>query len=270
MTLFAEALLETLRAGTPCTVATVLETRGSTPRKPGAKMLIREDGSTEGTVGGGKFEALVIALAKEALENGVLQLKTFPLHECDEESFGAICGGEVTVLVEPYAMKQRLLISGAGHCGRALAALALDCGWPVVVFDDRPELFDTPFYETHAARMRYVKEPDALHTFDLRDDDCVVLVSRGHTEDRAALRSLLTRSPIPQPAYLGMIGSLRKVSMVMEDMEAEGIPKQALNTVYCPIGLDIGSESPTEIAVSIMAEILKVTRGASGGHLRIQ
>lgn len=250
-------------------MATVIETKGSTPRKCGAKMLIQADGSIHGTVGGGKFECLVIELAREAMRSNELCLKTFPLHECDDDSFGAICGGEITVLVEPYAMKQRLLIAGAGHCGQALAQLARDCGWSVTLFDDRKELFESPFYRDATHRMQYITEPDALAEFPFREDDCLVLVSRGHPEDRAALQSVLSRNPLPKFAYLGMIGSKRKVSMVMKDMEAAGLPGEALEQVYAPIGLDIGSESPMEIAVSIMAEILKVTRGAAGTHMKI-
>ncbi len=264
-----DTFLDTLRAGNACAMATVVETKGSTPRKCGAKMLVQADGSISGTVGGGKFEFLVIELARKVMLSNELCLKTFPLHECDDDSFGAICGGEITVLVEPYAMKQRLLIAGAGHCGRALANLALDCGWSVTLFDDRKEIFESPFYRGSAHRMPYITEPDALAQFPFREDDCLVLVSRGHAEDRAALESVLTRNPVPPLAYLGMIGSKRKVSMVMKDMEVKGLPREALEKVYSPIGLDIGSESPMEIAVSIMGEILKVTRGATGTHMRI-
>ena len=263
-----DAIYQELQRCNACVVATVIDTKGSTPRKKGAKMLIRPDGTSLGTVGGGKFEALVINAAMDCLSTNELLIKTFPLHELGEESFGAICGGEITVLLEPHVMKQRLLISGAGHCGQALAKLARDCGWPVTVFDERKELFTAPFYRDVTGSMQYITEPDALAGFPLRNDDCVVLVSRGHPEDRAALKALLTRNPLPELAYLGMIGSDRKVSMVMKDMEAEGIPKQALDKVYAPIGLRIGSESPAEIAVSIMAEILQVTRHAKGGHSR--
>lgn len=264
-----ETFLDTLRAGNACAMATVIDTKGSTPRKCGAKMLVQADGSICGTVGGGKFEFLVIELARKAMLSNELCLKTFPLHECDDDSFGAICGGEITVLVEPYAMKQRLLIAGAGHCGQALANLALDCGWAVTVFDDRKEIFETPFYRDAAHRMPYVTEPNALADFPFRDDDCLVLVSRGHAEDRAALAAVLSRQPVPKLAYLGMIGSKRKVHLVIEDMKANCISSEALAQVYAPIGLDIGSESPMEIAISIMGEILKVTRGATGGHMRI-
>ncbi len=263
-----ETFLKTLKAGNACAMATVIQTKGSTPRKCGAKMLVLSDGSIHGTVGGGKFESLVIELARDAMNSNELCIKTFPLHECDDESFGAICGGEITVLVEPYAMKQRLLIAGAGHCGQALAHLALDCGWAVTIFDDRKELFETPFFRDASHHIQYITTPDALAEFPFRDDDCLVLVSRGHPEDRSALQSVLSRNPIPKLAYLGMIGSKRKVALVMKDLEASGLSAEALAQVYAPIGLDIGSESPMEIAIAIMGEILKVTRGATGGHMR--
>ncbi|VGO17362.1 putative xanthine dehydrogenase subunit A [Pontiella desulfatans] len=262
------ALLQELRNGTPFVVATVIGTKGSTPREKGAKMLVRSDGSISGTIGGGKFESLVVEAAAQTLATGELETRTFPLHEHDNESFGAICGGEVTVLLEPHAMKQRLLISGAGHCGQALAELALNCGWPVTVFDDREELFDTSFYRDE--RLHLCTEANALDRFAFQRGDCMVLVSKGHPEDRAALRSILNRNPAPRLAYLGMIGSERKVSMVLSSLEEEGFSKSELEKVYAPIGLDIGSESPAEIAVSIMAEILQVTRGARGGHMRLK
>ena len=233
-------------------------------------MLVVADGSTRGTVGGGKFEALVLQEAMQVMHTDEIRMKSFPLHEGSEESFGAICGGEVTVLLEPHNVKQRLIISGAGHCGQALASLAKTCGWTVLIVDDRAELFQSAFYQHEAEQMTYITESDAFQTMELRESDAVVLVSRGHPEDRAALKNLLSRDPIPQLAYLGMVGSRRKVGMVMADMASEGIPADLLNEVYAPLGLNIGSESPEEIAVSIMAEILQVTRGATGGHMRIR
>src|SRR3982751_2299979 len=124
----------------PCVLATVAATRGSVPREPGAKALIFPDGRITGTVGGGKFEALVIADALATLEARAPLLKTYPLHEKSSESFGAICGGEVTVLLEPQLLKEALVIVGAGHCGQALSRLARECGWQVTVIDDREDL----------------------------------------------------------------------------------------------------------------------------------
>ena len=263
-------LLGELRTGNSCVVVTVVGAQGSTPRKCGAKMLVCSNGSTRGTVGGGKFESLVLEQAQLAMDSGELTMKSFPLHECDEESFGAICGGEVTVLLEPHKMTQRLIISGAGHCGQALASLAKTCGWTVVVVDDRADLFTSEFYQHAASGMTYVTESGAFQTLELRESDAVVLISRGHPEDRAALKEILSRDPVPKLAYLGMVGSRRKVGMVIEGIIAEGIPADLLAEIYAPLGLDIGSETPAEIAVSIMAEILQVTRGATGGHMRIK
>jgi xanthine dehydrogenase accessory factor len=263
-------LLDELKTGNPCVVATVVGAKGSTPRKRGAKMLVCSNGSIRGTVGGGKFESLVLEHAQLAMESGEISLKSFPLHECHDESFGAICGGEVTVLLEPHKMTQRLIISGAGHCGQALASLAKTCGWNVVVVDDRADLFESDFYQDAAGDMTYITGSNAFQTLELRNSDAVVLISRGHPEDRAALKDILTRDPSPTLAYLGMVGSRRKVSMVMDAMADEGIPQGRLAEVYAPLGLDIGSETPAEIAVSIVAEILQVTRGATGGHMRIQ
>jgi xanthine dehydrogenase accessory factor len=265
-----EDLLTELDVGNACVIVTVVESKGSAPRKCGAKMLVCQDGTSRGTVGGGKFESLVIDQAQLALESGKTTLKSFPLHEYAEESFGAICGGEVTVLLEPHQMKQRLIISGAGHCGQALASLARTCGWAVVVVDDRPELFESEFYRCEKKSMTYITDAAAFKSFEFRDSDVLVLVSRGHPEDRAALEAVLTRDPTPELAYFGMIGSRRKVSMVMKDMAELGIPGDLLDRVYAPLGLDIGSESPSEIAVSVMAEILQVTRGAPGGHMRLK
>lgn len=265
---FYTALCRDLRSGVPFAIVTVIATKGSAPRKVGAKMLVRRDGSIVGTVGGGKFESLVMKAAIDTLGTGELRTKTFALHEFSEESFGAICGGEATVLLEPVMMKQRLLISGAGHCGHALADLANNCGWSVIVFDDREELSISPLYTEKG--VHFESKPGALHTFDFKSDDCLVLVSKGHSEDRAALKAVLTRDPVPQFAYFGMIGSDRKVSMVFKDMEAEGVSSEELDKIYAPVGLDIGSESPAEIAVSIMGEILQITRGARGGHMRLK
>ncbi|MEE9367580.1 MAG: XdhC family protein [Pontiella sp.] len=265
-----EQLLEALNAGSACVMVTVVDSKGSAPRKCGAKMLVYADGSIRGTIGGGKFESLVIDQAQLALVSGEPILKFFPLHECDDESFGAICGGEVTVLLEPHKVKQRLIISGAGHCGQALASLAQTCGWTVLVVDDRAELFESNFYRNEKQAMDYMTDSSAFTTLEFRDTDALVLVSRGHPEDRAALEAVLSRDPIPKLAYFGMIGSRRKVGMVMKDMAELGLPNALLDSVYAPLGLDIGSESPEEIAVSVMAEIMQVTRGAPGGHMRLR
>jgi xanthine dehydrogenase accessory factor len=250
--------------GKPCVMVTVAQTRGSVPREAGAKMLVYSDGKTAGSVGGGKFESLVIEASLAALEGGVPVLKTYPLHEHDGESFGAICGGEVTVLMEPQAARERLVLVGAGHCARAIARLAAECGMHVTVLDDRAELAA----EISAARELVPDRTaaDFIKDRDWRAGDALVIVSRNFEIDREALAAAL---PLERIGYVGMIGSRRKVQRVFDDLKQRGIAdEQRLAQVFAPIGIDIGADSPVEIAVSVVAEIMQVLRSRSGGHLR--
>ena len=253
-------LLAARGTGERCVLVTVAQTRGSVPREAGAKMLVFADGQTFGTVGGGKFESLVI---ETALAASAPILKTFPLHEGDAESFGAICGGEVTVLIEPQAPRETLVLVGAGHCARAIARLARECGMPVTVLDDRRELLaDFP------ATAQLVSDRTPAEFIQQRAwtaHDALVIVSRHYEIDRDALAAALRQ---PGPGYLGMIGSRRKVQRVFSELRERGFAEPELARVFAPIGLDLGADSPAEIAVSVLAEVLLVLRGHGGGHLR--
>jgi xanthine dehydrogenase accessory factor len=244
-----------------CVLATVAATRGSVPREAGAKALIYPDGRISGTVGGGKFESLVVADALTTLEAKAPLLKTYPLHEKDAASFGAICGGEVTVLMEPQVVKEALVIVGAGHCGQALCRLARQCGWQVTVIDDRRDLLDG----CDAHERINAPAPPFIAARPWRAEDALVMVSRNFEIDREALAAVLAR---PGAGYVGMIGSERKVRRVFDDLRGRGVSEEQLARVFAPIGLDVGADSPAEIAVSVVAEILRVIRGGSGGHLR--
>lgn len=256
-------LQEARELGRPYCVVTVAATKGSTPRHAGAKMLVYSDGRTWGTVGGGKFEALVIAESLAAMSSGAPLLKTFPLHEKDAQSFGAICGGEVTVFIEPTGSRQQLVVVGAGHCGAALAKLAKECGMNVALLDDREQL------ETNvpAVDYRVLGRPPAqsLAEREWPEGAAIVLVSRNYEVDREALAVALHSKSW---AYIGMIGSNRKVERVFAELRERGVTDADLARVHAPIGLDIGADSPTEIAISIMAEVLKVVRRRTGAHLR--
>jgi xanthine dehydrogenase accessory factor len=245
----------------PCVLATVAATRGSVPREAGAKALIFGDGRIIGTIGGGKFESLVIADALTALTEKAPLLKTYPLHEGSAESFGAICGGEVTVLIEPQLVKETLVIIGAGHCGQALCRLARECGWHVIVLDDRADLLAA----CDAHERLSTSAPEFISAHPWCRTEALVIVSRNFEIDREALAAALAH---PGAGYIGMIGSARKVRRVFDDLLARGVSTADLARVYAPIGLDLGVDSPAEIAVSIFAELLKVLRGRSGDHLR--
>lgn len=258
-----EELLEARRLGRPCALATVATTKGSVPRHPGAKMIVYEDGSISGTIGGGKFESLVIAEALKCLARNETLLKTWPLREDQPDSFGAICGGEVTVLIEPQVPLHRLLIVGGGHCAQAIAKLAAECGFHVTALEDREDVLE----QCQSAHRRFTESaPDYIAKTNWDKNDAVVIVSRHYDIDRAALAAALEKGGM---GYIGMIGSRRKVLQVYDQMKADGFAGARLATVHAPLGLDIGADSPAEIAVSVLAEILMVLRGTSGRPLKI-
>jgi len=256
-----QAQLAARATGTPCVLATVVATRGSVPREPGAKALIYSETHLLGTVGGGKFESLVLADAMAALAAGAPVLKTYPLHEHSAESFGAICGGEVTVFLDPQLPRESLIVIGAGHCSAAICQLARQCAMEVTVLDEREVLLShCPAHVRHTTPA-----PEFLSGRKWRGREALVIVSRNFQLDREALAAALQH---PGAAYIGMIGSTRKVTRVFDDLRERGVSPEALGSVYAPIGLDIGADSPAEIAVSVIAEVLKVLRGAKGGHLK--
>lgn len=258
-----EELLEAKRAGRPCVLATVAGTKGSVPRQPGAKMIVYGDGSISGTVGGGKFESLVITEALECLTKKKTLLKTWPLREDQPDSFGAICGGEVTVLIEPQIPAHRLLIVGGGHCARAVAKLAAECGFFVTALEDREDILG----QCESAQRRLTDPaPSYISSQEWDKSDAIVIISRHYDIDREALAAALKKGGA---GYIGMIGSRRKVLQVYDLLKAEGFSAEQLSGVYAPVGLDIGSDSPAEIAVSIVAEILMVLRGKSGRPLKV-
>ena len=256
------ALLEARERREPCAMATVIATTGSIPRAVGAKMLVRADGSIVGSVGGGKFESLVIADARASLTAGGPSTKDYPLHEGDARSFGAICGGEVTVLIEPMGPKESLTLIGAGHCARAIGSLAREMGIGVTVVDDRTDWVDG-FPADRRIADQTPGDYIASRTWDR--SDALVLVSRSYPMDRDALEAAIGLDDV---GYLGMIGSRKKVRRVFDELSAKGIDRTRLEAIYSPIGFDIGADSPMEIAVSVMAEVVSVLRGANGRSLR--
>jgi xanthine dehydrogenase accessory factor len=258
-----EELVAARKARKPCALVTVAETKGSVPRAAGAKMLVYLDGLTSGTIGGGKFEALAVAEALACLREKRSILKTFPLRENEPDSFGAICGGEATILIEPLLVREALFVVGAGHCAQAIVRLAIDCGLFVHVIEDRAELLGA--LPAEAVRTSSSSAAEWIASRQWQADEAIVLVSRNYELDRAALASALRTTGA---GYVGMIGSRRKVERVFDELRHEGVSEGALRTVYAPIGMDIGADSPAEIAVSVLAEVLAVLRKKSSKNLR--
>jgi xanthine dehydrogenase accessory factor len=249
---------------TPFAIATIAATTGSVPRAAGSKMFVYYDGRSSGTIGGGKFEALVLADAVEAMREKKPLLRTYPLHEGDADSFGAICGGEVTVFIEPQLTSEALFLIGAGHCSQAIAKLAADCGLFVSMVDDRDELMTD--LSPVVAQIADCSPAQFIASHEWQSDEALVIVSRNHEIDREALAAALTQTGA---GYIGMIGSKRKVRDVFDDLRRRGVPEEKLAKVYAPLGLDIGADSPAEIAVSTVAEVLAVLRQRTAKHLRL-
>lgn len=247
-------------AGRPVVTATVVKEIGSVPRRTGAKMLVYSDGRSTGSVGGGLFESLVVSHALDALRAGRSETRTYSFNPkgAGPQAFGAICGGRAEVFLEVLMPPDKLLIVGGGHCGQALAKAASLLDFAITVADDReeftaPELFDMTNVGTilHLpADYDGLPEPDA-NTY-------VALVTKGFVTDEAALRRVIN-SPAP---YIGMIGSRRKRDEVFNNLRRDGVTEEKLASIHAPIGLAIGSDSPEEIAISILAEIIQVRAGA--------
>jgi xanthine dehydrogenase accessory factor len=249
------ALKETGRAAALCTV---IRTTGSVPRREGAKMLVYPDGRTVNTVGGGELEARVIGRAVEVIAGRQPAVLTIPLVDPEQGDAG-VCGGEMEVFVEPILPEPTVLVVGCGHVGKEVASLAKWLGFRVAVTDDRIE-FCNPEWIPDADRYLPGLIPEALRGFEITEQTYIAAVTRGVKADTAALPHLL-RSQAP---YVGVIGSRRRWTVAVEELRGRGVPDELIERAHAPIGLDIGAETPREIAVSIMAEILAQRRDATG------
>ena len=244
-------------------LATIVNVRGSIPSFQTAKMLIRDDGSIVGTIGGGCVEAEVWQAAREVMESERPQTLTFNLNQNPKYDTGLVCGGTLEIFVEPVLPPVELYIFGAGHVAMHLARVAKLAGFEITVADDR---------ESYANRERF---PDAreIHADDFEkvieqlspaENAYMVVVTRGHRDDMRVLRWAVN---LPL-RYLGMIGSERKWISISEELEKEGIAREKLERVSSPVGLDIGAITPEEIAVAIVAEMIAVRRQRETGVRR--
>ena len=240
------------REGEIGVVATVVSTGGSTPRGAGAKMIVYGDGRTVGSVGGGAIESETIEKARELLGTGDPVLLSFDL----ESDTGMVCGGRMDIFLEPVAAGSEVLVIGGGHVGRAVASAAKNAGFRVTVVDDRADIVTEELLPLADRRM--VGGPELLGS-SLRPSEStyVVVVTRGHRFDKEWVEAFVSDWPL----YLGMIGSAEKVARTFAQMRDSGVPESTLSRIHAPIGIDIGAETPEEIAVSVMAEIIAVSHG---------
>ncbi len=248
-----QAALEAIRRGESAAMATIIEAKGSTPRES-AKMLIYADGRTVGTVGGGGVEARVIEEAQAAIAEGKSRELEYRLVD-EKRGDPGICGGDMRLFVEVLPSRPTLLIVGGGHVGQAVAELGAFLGYRIAVVDERPEMVTEERFPQ--AEVRLTGDPvQQVAEFPLTGHTYVVMVTPHHTLDEKVLAVLAGRSV----GYVGLIGSRRRTALTFERARKAGVPEDLLAQIHTPIGLDIGAETPREIAVSILAEIIAVQR----------
>lgn len=253
-------LAEAVEGGVAVASATVVDTSRSVPRRAGAKMLVFRDGSISGTVGGGEMEARVVSEAVAGLADGRCRLLSYRLVDPGRGDPG-VCGGDVQIFVEPHMPKPTVIVMGYGHVGRAVAQLAGWLGFRVVATDDRPMTTGDSPDSTEGGGDSEDGGPDELIIGTVGDvlagrrideDVSVVLVTRNVDVDSAALPALLATDA----GYVGVMGSERRWATTRARLEAEGVDPVALDRVHAPIGIEVGAETPEEIALSIMAEVV--------------
>jgi xanthine dehydrogenase accessory factor len=242
--------------GAPFVAATIIATAGSSPRGTGTKMLIMGDGTTVETIGGGALERQVVADALGCLASGVSRSERYELRSEGDHALGTLCGGEATVFFEVHAPDRVLLVVGAGHVGQKLCVCAHLLDFRVVVLDPREDLVTRERFP-EADQLICGDPARTAELFPIAQSTHVVIVTHGHVHDKEALRSVIG-SPA---AYIGMMGSATKVQTVFAQLAEEGVDPALLTRVHSPIGLDIGAETPAELALCIMAEIVAHGRG---------
>ncbi len=243
------------RLGQKAALATIVQVRGSIPSFESAKLLVREDGSMAGTIGGGCVEAEVWAAAREVIATEKPRHMSFNLGQDAAYDNGLICGGQLDVFVEPVIPAPRAFIFGAGHISKSLSKVAVMAGFSSTVIDDR-EAFANSERFPEADEIFSGEYEEVFPKLTIRETSYVVIVTRGHRDDMRVLRWAVST-----PArYIAMIGSKRKVLNVVKELEKEGIPRERMERIFAPMGFDIGAISPEEIAISVAAEMIAVRR----------
>ncbi len=253
-----EAVVAARRSGKAAALATIVSTLGSTPGKDPMKMLVLSDGTIVGSVGGGCLEAEVWDHAKTVMVTLRPTTVRFSLTEKDYPDSGLICGGQVEVFIEPVTLPV-LHIFGAGHVGAAAARLAATVGLRVNVYDDRADFLGEDVLPDPIGRHPGEFEDTATGAVS-GDFDLVIIVTRGHHDDERVLRAIAATGR--QPRFLGMIGSKAKHAVLTRRLREDDIDEAFVRSIVTPVGLSIGARTAPEIAVSIVAQLVAIVRGA--------
>jgi xanthine dehydrogenase accessory factor len=244
-------------------LCTIIKSRGSTPRHQGSKMLIYPDGKFIGSVGGGEMESRIITEALDAYNSGKSKILQYSLVKPQEGDPG-ICGGQVEVYVEPILPKPKLIVVGAGHVGKALVHLGRWLDYNVLLSDDRPE-FCNPEMTPEANAYHVIPMAEIPKNITIDPFTYIVLTTRGSSVDIEGLEPLLETNA----GYIGIIGSKRRWALTRKTLIERGVPEEKLSRVHSPIGLDLKAETPEQIAVSIIAEIMMLQYHGTGKILKV-
>ncbi len=251
-----QELINVISRGERAVLVTIISSQGSTPRKAGAKMLIKEDGSFVGTVGGGGTEQKIRQKVDEVMKTGKSQIVRFDLSGKDE-ALEMLCGGQMEAYLEPIMPAETLYLFGAGHTSQRTAAIANTLGFQVIVIDPRPEYNNRDRFPD--ADSLVVEDYDsAFAKLGVDEDSYIVIYTSGHVVDEQCLLFAVGTGA----KYIGMIGSKKKAKEVKEHLREKGISQQPLDRLHSPVGVEIDAETPEEIAISILAELIKVRRSS--------
>jgi xanthine dehydrogenase accessory factor len=257
------AILEAQASGQSAALCTVIKSSGSVPRHSTSKMLVFADGKFVGTIGGGEMENRTIETAKQVARSGQATIMEYNLVDPKQGDPG-VCGGTVEIFIEPINPPPSVIIVGAGHVGRATAHLAKWLGFRVIVNDDRAELVSPEWIPEADAYLPGALD-DHLTEIALSPQTYVLLLTRGVQFDVALLPKLLNANV----AYIGVIGSKRRWTQALKELREKGVAEEKLARVHSPIGLELNAETPEEIAVSIMAEIVMLRNSGTGQPMKM-
>lgn len=260
--LIAQTLLKIHQEGLAAALVTIIETHGSMPRHVGSKMIVWPDGRIVGTVGGGQMESRIIADAQAAIQSGKSAVVEFSLNDIGAGDPG-VCGGTGRFFIEPLAPLTSLLVIGGGHVGKSLCELGKWAGFRVILSDDRPE-FCTPEYVPNLDGYIVCTPAELPTQLAIGPHTYIAAVTRGLPVDKALIPALLET----QAAYIGLIGSRRRWALTIQELEENGLSKAQIARIHAPLGLELNAETPQEIAVSILAEIIMLMRGGDGHPMR--
>jgi len=264
---FYESVVETLEHGEAVAVVTVTKASGSVPRGVGSKMLVWRDGTIQGTVGGGTMEERVIQEAREAIRDGRPRHRDY-LFTSDAENSVGLCGGQAEVFIDVVRPQQTLMIIGAGHIAVPLAKIAAMNGYRIALVDDRPEFITAERFPDAQERVHvgYERESERLDPMPVKIDAATHVVVATWGWDEPALAQVL-KTPAP---YVGLVSSRRKFKLIADKLRERGFGDEDINRIHAPIGIDIGAETPQEIAVAIMGEIIMQRRGGDGSPIYLR